>query len=185
MAVQSFTHERHTYIEFRQWGLAHTCLHKPTHIGLKQKICIGTTIEKTTNSALSWPLISDQITKGQSIILKAGTWSKINACYPNISRLTYWIVCVTCDHLLRIVRLHVSIILPLSLRIPLLPSLVGVKGICIVLKNDHLKQRSTAKWIRMKTAQRLWFPRHILRLVLDFKTILIEIIHWACFLVQD
>lgn len=47
---------------------------------------------------------------------------------------------LTSDHLLRVVRLHVAIILPNPFCLPLLSGLLSVKGIRIVLKNDHLHQ---------------------------------------------
>ena len=49
---------------------------------------------------------------------------------------------LTRDHLLSIVRLHVTIVLPDPLRLPLLPGLLSVKGIRVVLKDDHLERKT-------------------------------------------
>lgn len=47
---------------------------------------------------------------------------------------------LTGDHLLGVIRLHVPVVLPDSLRLPLLSGLLSIKGVCIVLKNDDLEE---------------------------------------------
>lgn len=45
---------------------------------------------------------------------------------------------LTGDHLLGIVRLHVTVILPDPLRLPLLPGPLSIKWIRIIFKDEHL-----------------------------------------------
>lgn len=45
---------------------------------------------------------------------------------------------LTGDHLLGIVRLHVTIVLPESLSLPLLSGLLCIKWVCVILKNNDL-----------------------------------------------
>lgn len=51
---------------------------------------------------------------------------------------------LTRDHLLSVVRLHVTIVLPDPLRLPLLSGLLSVKGIRVILKDDQLERKTYA-----------------------------------------
>lgn len=56
---------------------------------------------------------------------------------------------LTGDHLLGVVRLHVAVVLPASLRLPLLPGLLGVERVSIVLQNDDLDEDTRFKDIAL------------------------------------
>lgn len=49
---------------------------------------------------------------------------------------------LTGDHLLGVVRLHVTIVLPGSLSLSLLSGLLSIERVCVILKNNHLDKET-------------------------------------------
>lgn len=47
---------------------------------------------------------------------------------------------LTGDHLLGVVRLHVAVVLPESLSLPLLSALLSIEGVRVILHNHHLHE---------------------------------------------
>lgn len=62
----------------------------------------------------------------------------------------------TCDHLLRVVGLHVAVVLPQPLGLPLPLGALGVVGVGVVLQDDDLGDRHRLRGLGVGVAQWRW-----------------------------